>query len=134
MKRGVGRQGWRRSVELENGTAFGQVVSGPQRLLMAVAWLGLGGANAGSGQARGRRRSMKLARQISIYMCHVTLGHSQRLVGTMFGRHRTTVRYVCARIEDRRDEPSFDRMLVALESALLVFTATLCAPRNGGLQ
>ena len=35
-----------------------------------------------------------------------------------FGRDRTTVAHACARIEDRRDNPKFERILDCLEAAV----------------
>ena len=38
--------------------------------------------------------------------------------GAMFARDRTTVAHACCRIEDLRDDPSFDRSLDLLEGVL----------------
>ncbi len=53
-----------------------------------------------------------------MYLAHVCLGMCLSRVGEEFDRDRTTVAYACARIEDRRDNPSLDRVLACLEAAL----------------
>ena len=71
-------------------------------------------------------------RHIAIYLSHVGLGLSQRRVGELFGRDRTTVRWVCARIENRRDEKAFDHMLEASEIALRSFVTAFLPQVLGG--
>jgi len=58
------------------------------------------------------------ARQIAMYLAHVTFGMSLGAVGRHFRRDRTTAAYACRKIEDRRDNPGFDLMLDRLEHAL----------------
>lgn len=58
------------------------------------------------------------ARQIAMYLSHVVFGLSLSEIGEAFGRDRTTVSYACARIEDMRDDRSFDEELCALEQLL----------------
>lgn len=60
------------------------------------------------------------ARHVAIYLSHVAFGLSYTAVGRVFGRDRTTVRYACAAIEDRRDDVRFDIVLSVLEGALVV--------------
>jgi chromosomal replication initiation ATPase DnaA len=57
-----------------------------------------------------------LARQSAIYLAHVSLGIGLASVAAAFARHRSTAAHACRQIEDRRDDPSFDAMLVALET------------------
>lgn len=64
------------------------------------------------------RAHVALARQIAMYIDHVTCGHTFTEVGTLFERDRTTVAHACSLIEDRRDDPAFDRMLELLEWAV----------------
>ena len=64
------------------------------------------------------RAAAALARQTAMYLAHVHLGLSLQRVGTHFGRDRTTVAHACRRIEDRRDKPGFERLLIQLEAAL----------------
>ena len=58
------------------------------------------------------------ARQMAMYLAHVELGLSLSRVGASFGRDRTTVAHACARMEDRRDDPRFERLVACLEAAL----------------
>lgn len=58
------------------------------------------------------------ARQLAMYLAHVTFGMSLGAVGRHFGRDRTTAAYACRQVEDRRDNPRFDLMLDRLEDAL----------------
>ncbi|MGV3651779.1 MAG: helix-turn-helix domain-containing protein [Devosia sp.] len=58
------------------------------------------------------------ARQLAMYLIHVILGRSYTEIGRLFGRDRTTVAHACAIIEDRRDEPDFERRVAALEARL----------------
>jgi|GEM_PF-2632714 len=60
-----------------------------------------------------------LARHVAIYLSHVTLGLPHSRVAEAFRRHRTSVIYACARIEDRRDDPRFDNRLSQLEGRIL---------------
>ncbi len=66
------------------------------------------------GSSRGRAK-VALARQVSMYLAHVACCLPLTEVGRLFDRDRTTVRHACAVIEDRRDEPDFDRLLALLE-------------------
>jgi hypothetical protein len=66
---------------------------------------------------RGRAAAAN-ARQAAMYLAHVHLGQSLSAVGRSFGRDRTTVAHACACIEDRREDPAFDRVLACLEAAL----------------
>ena len=55
------------------------------------------------------------ARQVAMYVTHVSCGMNLTDVGALFSRDRTTVAHACAVIEDRRDDPIFDRVLELLE-------------------
>jgi chromosomal replication initiation ATPase DnaA len=61
-----------------------------------------------------------LARQVAMYLAHVGCGLSMTAAGALFGRDRTTVAHACLIIEDRRDDPMFDRALDLLEWAVPV--------------
>lgn len=61
-----------------------------------------------------------LARQVAMYLAHVGCGLSLTAAGRLFGRDRTTVAHACLIIEDRRDDPMFDRALDLLEWAVPV--------------
>lgn len=56
-----------------------------------------------------------LARQTAMYLAHVSCGLTLTDVGLIFARDRTTVAHACAVIEDRRDDPVFDRALELME-------------------
>ncbi|HWV80315.1 MAG TPA: helix-turn-helix domain-containing protein [Hyphomicrobiaceae bacterium] len=64
---------------------------------------------------RGRSR-VAFARQVAMYLAHVTFGLTLTTVGRAFGRDRTTVSHACALVEDARDNPDFDRTLELLEA------------------
>ena len=70
-----------------------------------------------SRDSRGRAQ-VALARQVGMYLCHVTFGISMHDVGKMFARDRTTVAHACCVVEDRRDDPGFDLTLELLACAL----------------
>jgi len=67
--------------------------------------------------SRGRAK-VALARQVAMYLAHVACGLSLTDTGRLFGRDRTTVAHACGVIEDRRDDPLFDRALDLLEWAV----------------
>jgi hypothetical protein len=58
------------------------------------------------------------ARQVAMYLAHVGCGLTLTEVGRLFARDRTTVAHACGLIEDRREEPPFDRALELLEGAM----------------
>jgi chromosomal replication initiation ATPase DnaA len=68
-------------------------------------------------QRRGRP-AVAFARQVAMYLAHVCCGLNLKEVGRIFGRDRTTVAHACCVVEDRRDEPSFDRALELIEGVL----------------
>lgn len=61
------------------------------------------------------RAPAAFARQVAMYVTHVSCGMNLTDVGILFARDRTTVSHACAVIEDRRDDPIFDRVLELLE-------------------
>lgn len=65
------------------------------------------------------RAPVSRARHLAIYLHHVVFGASLSSCGRMFARDRTSIRHACANIEDRRDDPRFDRAVARLEEALL---------------
>jgi hypothetical protein len=65
-----------------------------------------------------RTANVARARQVAMYLCHVVFGINLTRVGELFGRDRTTASYACALVEDRRDDPGFDREVERLEYAL----------------
>lgn len=65
-----------------------------------------------------RRTRVAEARQVAMYLTHVIFSVSLSEVGRLFGRDRTTAAYACRTVEDRRDEPAFDRLLDELAQML----------------
>lgn len=63
------------------------------------------------------------ARQVAMYLAHVGCGLTLTEVGRVFARDRTTVAHACSLVEDRREEPHFDRALELLEAVV-----RLCIP------
>lgn len=63
-------------------------------------------------------RDIAFARQVAMYLAHVSCGMTLTEVGAMFGRDRTTVAHACLKVEYRRDDPTFDRSLDLLGWAL----------------
>lgn len=84
-------------------------------------------------QASSRRgASVALARQVAMYLTHVTFGFSLAQVGAAFGRDRTTASHACQIVEDRRDDQRFDAWIAQLECALeSVPCGTMAPPRPG---
>ncbi|MEO8421437.1 MAG: helix-turn-helix domain-containing protein [Hyphomicrobium sp.] len=70
---------------------------------------------------RGRAK-VALARQVAMYLAHVGCGLTLTETGRLFDRDRTTVAHACGVIEDRRDDPIFDRSLDLLEWAVPALT------------
>ena len=58
------------------------------------------------------------ARQVAMYLAHVGCGLTLTEVGRLFARDRTTVAHACSLVEERREEPPFDRALELLEGAM----------------
>lgn len=65
-----------------------------------------------------RSAEAALARGLSMYLAHVGFGMSLGRVSRVFGRDRSTIANACRSIEDRRDDPRFDRWLEALERSI----------------
>lgn len=61
-----------------------------------------------------------LARQVAMYLAHVACGLTLTDAGRLFSRDRTTVAHACLIVEDRRDDPLFDRALDLLGWAVPV--------------
>jgi chromosomal replication initiation ATPase DnaA len=65
-----------------------------------------------------RRAPTAFARQVAMYLTHVVYSMPLAHVGAAFGRDRTTASHACRLVEDRRDDPRLDRLLVSLEQGL----------------
>lgn len=66
------------------------------------------------GLSRGPAR-IALARQVAMYLAHVTLRLSMTDVGRMFERDRTTVKHACIVVEERREDAAFNYAIEQLE-------------------
>jgi len=62
-----------------------------------------------------RTASVAFARQSTMYLAHVVLGLNLSMTGRLFHRDRTTASHACQLVEERRDDPAFDRLLDMLE-------------------
>ena len=74
------------------------------------------------------RAQVAMARQVAMYLAHVACGLTLTRAGELFGRDRTTVAHACHVVEDRREDPSFDRALELLERVVRVLAVD--APRE----
>jgi len=63
-----------------------------------------------------RRVEVAFARQVAMYIAHAAFGMRYLAIGRLCGRDHTTVAYACRVVEQRRDDPDFDRMLQLLEA------------------
>jgi len=66
-------------------------------------------------RSRGSERDAG-ARQLAMYLAHVTLGRPQDSVAGLFRRDRTTVAHACQKMEDLRDEPRFEAEISRIEA------------------
>jgi chromosomal replication initiation ATPase DnaA len=89
------------------------------RLALDLAMASAFGIETGALWAGSRGvKDIAFARQVAMYLAHVSCGMTLTDVGAMFGRDRTTVSYGCLKVEFRRDDPMFDRTLDLLGWAL----------------
>ena len=65
-----------------------------------------------------RKAPIAFARQVAMYLAHISCGFTLTEVGRCFGRDRTTVAHACRLVEDERDRPDVDLSLDYLEAAL----------------
>ena len=59
-----------------------------------------------------------VARQVAMYLVHITFGETFTDIGQHFKRDRTTVAHAVRRIEDRRDNRYLDALLDRLEQKI----------------
>jgi chromosomal replication initiation ATPase DnaA len=71
-----------------------------------------------SAHARRATHAAVRARQLAIYLTHITFHWSLARVAFAFGRDRTTCGHACRKIEDMRENAVFDRRLSDLEACL----------------
>lgn len=65
------------------------------------------------------RAPIALARQVAMYLAHIGTSLSLSETARLYHRDRTTVAHACSLVEDRRDDPHFDRALDLLERAVV---------------
>ncbi len=61
-------------------------------------------------------RSEAAQRDASLYLAHVEHGASLRRLASVAGTHPSTVSRAVARVEDRRDDPLYDRLIAEAEA------------------
>ena len=80
--------------------------------------------------ARTEKRTTE-ARQAAMYLGHVVFGVTLAEAGRAFHRDRSTASYACRRVEDRRDDPEYDRLIAQME-VLLRSAETPGETKRGG--
>lgn len=68
--------------------------------------------------ARRGNQDLARARQVAMYLAHVSFGMSLARVAYAFSRDRSTVAHACHVVEDWREDPDFDLWLDRLETSL----------------
>jgi len=76
------------------------------------------GHDALCARTRGRH-DVAFARQAGMYLARVALGLTFSDAGKLFGRDRTTAAHACRIVEDLRDDPTFDALLLKMERDIL---------------
>lgn len=66
-------------------------------------------------QGSAQRRPQCHIRQIAMYLCHVVLSMPHQTIAFAFLRDRSTVAHACSVVEDRRDDPGYDRFIERCE-------------------
>ena len=80
--------------------------------------------------SRSRARAA-FARQVAMYLAHITFGMSLVDVGSSFGRDRSTARHACRLVEDRREDWALDYALDHLERAARLWAFSVAAGEEG---
>lgn len=65
-----------------------------------------------------RERRLSEARQLGMYLANVCLCVGYEDIALEIDRDRTTVRYGIEKVEDRRENPDFDELLLAVETLI----------------
>ena len=77
------------------------------------------------------RAHIAFARQVAMYLAHISFGLSFTDIGKCFERDRTTVAHACRLVEDRRDEAGLDTSLDYLDAALRLHAEQIGNQRDG---
>jgi chromosomal replication initiation ATPase DnaA len=72
------------------------------------------------------------ARQVAMYLLHTSLSIAYADIAGMFARDRTTVSHACRTIEDLRDDPMHDDMIMRLEEMVDLARSMSAAERHKG--
>lgn len=99
------------------------------RLVEAI-WHGAG-AEAPALNPAGAARPCHV-RQLAIYVAHVALSIPYGALSTAFSLDRTTVTHACQVVEERRDDPAYDRFAEHCERCAAA--ALLPDPENGDAE
>jgi len=96
-----------------------QMKADQARAEIAIA-LAAGACGASVAQVAEGKRDFRtaFARQVAMYLASVGFGMSLGRVARAFGRDRSTVRHACMVMEERRENPGFDRWMDALEASV----------------
>lgn len=84
--------------------------------MLAAILYGVSSRDFAPHRRQGRRTSE--ARQLGMYLANICLGVDYEAIARVANRDRTTVRYSIERVEDRRENPQYDSVLVALETLI----------------
>ncbi|ORE90521.1 chromosome replication initiator DnaA [Stappia sp. 22II-S9-Z10] len=79
------------------------------------------------GKTRGLKEHAE-ARHVAAYLVHCVFGLTLTETGRVFGRDRCSIRHGVALVEDRRDDPIFDALVVALETQAVRAAAAALPP------
>lgn len=102
---------WRRRLSAVNDERVADICEGVMDLAAALF-------NVSGRELRSPGRSstsVARVRQIGMYVAHVVLRLNMTEIGRGFGRDRTTVMHACHMIEDMREDPDFDQIIVMAE-------------------
>lgn len=64
-----------------------------------------------------------MARQVAIYLCHIVFRMGVTALGNAFARDRATALHAIRHVEELRDDPDVDRVLLQLETMLRAATS-----------
>lgn len=67
-----------------------------------------------------RGRTAAHARHVAMYLSYAALGMSLARVAAAFRRDRSTIAHACRIVEDRREDPDYDKWISQLEEVLHV--------------
>ncbi|MEJ8473918.1 helix-turn-helix domain-containing protein [Roseibium algae] len=84
-------------------------------------------------KTRGRAHVAE-ARHLVMYLSHVEIGMRLIEVARRYNRDRSTVAYACRRIEDGRDDPSFDMMVCQIEQLISMRDESSVPAIGGAIQ